>query len=472
MQFTEPTYGVFFLIVFLAYWMGHTSRTWRGFVLLVSSYYFYSHPTPQFLPLIFFSSSLDYFIGLRMAGTETPWKRCSLLLCSICINMGLLAFFKYANFAGATWTDVLTWSGNAPATATHWDIAMVPGISFYTFQTMSYIISLYRKDIEPCNRYHEYLAYVSFFPHLVAGPIIRAKTFLPQILATPILTNEMGSKALWLIMCGLFKKMVIADYLGANLVDKVFAGPQFYSSFEVLMAIYGYAFQIYCDFSGYTDIAIGSALLLGLRIPENFDAPYKSLDIREFWRRWHISLSSWFRDYLYIPLGGNRHGVVRMYINMWIVMFLCGLWHGAEWRYIIWGVLHGTAMTLVSIYYSMSGREKTRSFIGSAFGMFLTFHFVCFAWIFFRAESMNMVWAIFEKLAELNFGTLMLSQAYVAILLLAALLHFAPKTSDSWFEEKFTSMPGYAQAACIVAVIGIIAATASAEAVPFVYYKF
>ncbi|PTX99786.1 hypothetical protein DB346_18385 [Verrucomicrobia bacterium LW23] len=472
MQFTDPTYGIFLLIVFVAYWLGHASRTWRGTVLVVASYIFYSFPTPQFLPLIFFSSSLDYFIGRKMAGIDVQWKRRALLLCSICTNMGLLAFFKYANFAGATYADIFAWWTGEARPDIPWSIAMVPGISFYTFQTMSYIISLYRRDLEPCNRYHEYLAYVSFFPHLVAGPIIRAKTFLPQMLATPVLTSEMGSRGLWLILCGLFKKLVIADYLGANIVDQAFDKDSFYSSFETLIGVYAYAFQIYCDFSGYTDIAIGSALLLGLTIPENFNSPYKSADIREFWRRWHISLSTWFRDYLYIPLGGNRCGMLRMYFNMWIVMFLCGLWHGAEWRYVIWGVLHGTGMTLVTIYYQLTGREKVESTIGRVVGGILTFHFVCACWIFFRAENLEVVAAMFAKMAQLHMGTAMLNPNVVLILLLAAALHFAPNSSAEWFERRFAEMPNYAQAACFIALFGIIAATTSGKAMPFVYYEF
>ena len=258
----------------------------------------------------------------------------------LAINLGLLCYFKYTNFFGMM---------IASLTGGHFEIRNIflpIGISFYIFQSMSYVIDIYRGNIKPLQLFVDYLFYVSFFPQLVAGPIVRARDFLPQILQKPVVSKEMFGEGVFLIIAGLFKKAVISDYISLNFVDRVFENPLLYSGFENLMGIWGYALQIYCDFSGYSDMAIGLALLLGFRFNRNFDSPYQSATITEFWRRWHISLSSWLKDYLYISLGGNRKGRLRIYVNLMITMLLGGLWHGASWQFVLWGALHGAALCL------------------------------------------------------------------------------------------------------------------------------
>src|SRR5690606_35141846 len=263
------------------------------------------------------------------------------------------------------------------------------GISFFTFQSLSYTIDVYRKDLTPTRSLLDYAFFVSFFPLLVAGPIVRASYFLPQLQQPLLVTREAFGRGVFLILAGLVKKAVIADYISVNFVDRVFDNPALYSGLENLLAVYGYALQIYCDFSGYSDMAIGIALLLGFQFPNNFNfnSPYRSLSITEFWRRWHISLSTWLRDYLYISLGGNRRGRLRTYLNQFITMVLGGLWHGASLRFLLWGAMHGVGLAVHKIWMSWTkntwlGRS---SWAGSFLSWILTFHFVCFTWIFFRA---------------------------------------------------------------------------------------
>ena len=261
---------------------------------------------------------------------------------------------------------------------------------------MSYTIDIYRGQLKPLDNWCDYLFYLSFFPQLVAGPIVRARDFIPQIRQNPIVvTREMFGTGVFLILTGLFKKAIISDYISLNFVDRIFDEPLLYSGFECLAGIYGYALQIYCDFSGYSDMAIGIALLLGFRFPKNFDAPYKSATITEFWRRWHISLSTWLRDYLYISLGGNRKGKLRTYGNLLVTMLLGGLWHGAAIRFILWGALHGAALALHKLWMAVVPGAKATGdrmhWWSRAAGIFFTFNLVCLGWLMFRAESMQTV---------------------------------------------------------------------------------
>ena len=271
---------------------------------------------------------------------------------------------------------------------THLRLVLPFGISFFTFETMSYTIDVYRKELPPAERYLDYLLFVCFFPHLVAGPIVRPHTMLPQLAETPVMDADQHADGMWRIAQGLFKKVVIGDFLSENLVKLAFGNPERYSSLEVVIAVYAYAIQIYCDFSGYTDVAIGSAQLFGYRLPPNFDRPYLSLDLQDFWRRWHISLSSWLRDYLYIPLGGSKHGTWKTYRNLFLTMLLGGLWHGAGWTFIVWGALHG-GMLAVNRWVSQH-RPFGAWRLPRWLSIFLTFQFVCFAWIFFRASSFEL----------------------------------------------------------------------------------
>ena len=306
------------------------------YVTLFSLYFYYKSSGLWFVLLLFTASS-DYYIARAMQETTQVVHRKAWVTLSLCVNLGLLAYFKYFNFLGETITQLVggEWE--------RLDIFLPVGISFFTFQSLSYVIDVYRGRIVPLNRWIDYLFYVSFFPQLVAGPIVRARDFIPQIYRTPKVSQSEFGEGLFLVICGLFKKCVISDYISLNFVDRVFDAPLLYTGVENLLGVYGYTLQIYCDFSGYSDMAIGIALLLGFRFNINFDSPYQSATITEFWRRWHISLSSWLKDYLYISLGGNRRGKVRTYINLLITMLLGGLWHGASMRFILWGALHGVS---------------------------------------------------------------------------------------------------------------------------------
>lgn len=342
MLFNSPLYGLFLLVTYVGFW-SLRRHPLRPLFLLVASYVFYVVGTydaaldqRDILPLgpvpwtvlcvaiIFCGSTLDFWIGRTLGRTEDPRKRKLLLLASVVYYLGVLALFKYFNFAVDSVVEVLRWAG-LTVSPVHVRLVLPFGISFFTFETMSYTIDVYRREIPPADRYMDYLLFVAFFPHLVAGPIVRPKTMLPQLAREPVASDAMRTEGLFLIAQGLFKKIVIGDTLSINLVNRVFESPERYSSLEVLVGVYAYAIKIYADFSGYSDVAIGSAKLFGYELPKNFDAPYTSASLQEFWRRWHISLSSWLRDYLYVPLGGNRTSTWFTYRNLMLTMVLGGL---------------------------------------------------------------------------------------------------------------------------------------------------
>ena len=344
------------------------------YVIAFSIYFYYKSSGIYFLLLLFAAVS-DYLIGNAIAREQNVGTKKRWVALSVVINLGMLGYFKYTNLL-IEMANGLFGSGFLDFQ----NIFLPVGISFFVFQSMSYTIDIYRGQIKPLERWTDYLFYLSFFPQLVAGPIVRAKDFIPQIRKPLMVTREMFGTAIGLIIIGLVKKAIISDYISLNFVDRIFDEPALYSGFECLMGIYGYALQIYCDFSGYSDMAIGIALLLGFRFPKNFDAPYKSATITEFWRRWHISLSSWLRDYLYISLGGNRKGKVRTYLNLLITMVLGGLWHGAAVRFVLWGTLHGVALAVHKMWLAVvpwakaDGKDMNPLF--RILGFVLTFNIV------------------------------------------------------------------------------------------------
>ncbi|MBO6517385.1 MAG: MBOAT family protein [Bacteroidia bacterium] len=342
----------------MLFWAFHKKLTVRNVYLLLFSLFFYYKSGGLYFGLLLLSTIVDYWCGNAIHKSNDQVRRKAILVLSLCVNLGLLAFFKYSGYFVGLINDAFG-TGFKPLNfmavfannffGSNFDIneIILPvGISFYTFQTLSYTIDIYRRELEPTKSIVDFGFFVTFFPQLVAGPIVRAADFIPQIYKKFSLNREQFGIALYLILAGLFKKTVISDYISVNFVDRVFDDPNLYSGFSNLMAVYGYSIQIYCDFSGYSDMAIGLAALLGFQLPLNFNSPYKSVSITDFWRRWHISLSSWLRDYLYISLGGNRKGKVRTYINLMITMLLGGLWHGAATKFIIWGGLHGGALAL------------------------------------------------------------------------------------------------------------------------------
>ena len=399
----------------------------------------------------------------------------------------MLGYFKYTSFLyntfGPLFYSVGEWLGwvSTPFEPHQFDIFLPVGISFFTFQSMSYVIDIYRGEIKPLGKWVDYLFYVSFFPQLVAGPIVRAKDFIPQIYRTPVVTREEFGEGLYLILFGLLKKGVISDYISLNFVDRVFDAPSLYTGFENLMAVYGYSLQIYCDFSGYSDMAIGIALLLGFRFPKNFDAPYKSATITEFWRRWHISLSTWLRDYLYISLGGNRKGRIRTYFNLLVTMLLGGLWHGAAVRFILWGALHGIALALHKLWLSVVPGSKATGAEMRWFwripGIFFTFNLVCFGWLMFRAESMKTVQLMLHQIFT-NFNPSVIPQVlegYAGIFLLVGigyLLHMLPDRCDRWAQRFVTSLPTVVQVLLAACVIWLVMQVKSSDIQPFIYFQF
>lgn len=478
MLFNTLQYAWFFLAVFAISWLLVGKPTTRRVFLLGASYFFYGSWDWRFLGLLLLSTVVDYFVAKRMDGVPNERRR-GLLLVSLCTNLGILGFFKYFNFFTDSVAQLLQGAG-LHADIPTLQIILPVGISFYTFQTMAYTIDVYRGRTQVCKDPITFALYVSFFPQLVAGPIERAQSLIPQLARDPIaFSNTQGGRALFLIALGLIKKVVIGDYLAVNLVDRVFASPSSYSSLEVLAGVYGYAVQIYCDFSGYTDIAIGCASLLGVKFALNFNSPYKGHNLQEFWHRWHISLSTWLRDYLYIPLGGSRYGGFNTYRNLMITMLLGGLWHGAGWQFMFWGFLHGGLLGVTRMWQRWRGTENDAPRLDSpkrifwhALGVFLTFHYVCLGWVFFRAESFEKAWSILVQLSALTTYRPNLHFWIVAALAVGLLSHYTPDKLYEWARSKFAALPWYAQGALLFVVAFVLREAASAQAVPFIYFQF
>jgi len=400
MLFNSVGFLVFFAIIVAVYYRLEHDNRWK--LLLAGSYYFYMCWRPAYIILIIISTLIDYYCGLAMGGANDKKKRKLFLILSLCSNLGLLFLFKYLNFFGWTVKFFIGYS-QAECAAPIFDFLLPVGISFYTFQTLSYTIDVYRGDREPEKRLGIFALYVSFFPQLVAGPIERSTRLIPQFDNHVKFDYYAVVSGLKLMLWGMFKKVVIADNL-SQFVEPVYSNPTDFAGPSFMIATAFFAFQIYCDFSGYSDIAIGSARVLGFDLMKNFNRPYFAKSVTEFWRRWHISLSTWFRDYLYIPLGGNRVRPARNYINLFIVFVLCGFWHGANWTFVIWGVLHG--IYLMTEKFTASYRASVVKKLSlDKMGVLLkvmrvatTFALVCFAWIFFRAQSLNDAWFIVTHL--------------------------------------------------------------------------
>lgn len=354
--------------------------TARIFYVILFSLYFYYKSSGLYFLLLILAATSDYWIARGIHRVRNHAGRRWLVALSVAVNLGMLGYFKYTNFFVEAANNLF-----GEGFLQFQNIFLPVGISFFVFQSLSYTIDIYRGQLQPLRNWPDYLFYLSFFPQLVAGPIVRARDFIPQIRRNPlVVTREMFGTGVALILIGLVKKAIISDYISLNFVDRVFDEPLLYSGFECLMGIYGYALQIYCDFSGYSDMAIGIALLLGFRFPKNFDAPYKAATITEFWRRWHISLSTWLRDYLYIPLGGNRKGKGRQLLNIAIVWLLTGLWHGANWNFVLWGVYYAVLLLLEKTFL-LKWLDKAPRFVGHVYTCF------CFVmgWVLFAITDLG-----------------------------------------------------------------------------------
>lgn len=524
--FTSGLFLFLFLGFTFFYMFMRKTVTLRIVYVTLFSIYFYYKTSGLFFLLLLFTASSDFIIGHYIGKATSQTAKRWLVALSITLNLGLLGYFKYTNFLIGIINDFI-------ADPLEFKNIFLPiGISFFTFQSMSYIIDLYRGKIKPLGRWLDYLFYISFFPVLVAGPIVRAKDFIPQIRQRPlVVTRAQFGTGFWLILCGVFKKAVISDFISLNFVDRIFDNPMLYTGLENLMGVWGYALQIYCDFSGYSDMAIGIALLLGFTFKANFDSPYKSATITEFWRRWHISLSSWLKDYLYISLGGNRKGKVRQYINLMLTMLLGGLWHGPYLRMILWGGIHGAALAvhksgmpgkgpvsrrlkmwnwllilaifaLVIILLRAFGLDEqwlrvavlllglmlaARCFAQTSgeemprwkriLGILVTFHLVCAGWVFFRASTMDIAGQVYTRIftefhPEILFEFLSGYKWVVLLMALGYLLHFASRKLELRAMQWVQRQPVLVYALMLTALIWLVMQMRTGDVQPFIYFQF
>ena len=534
--FTQLYFWGFFAIVLLFYSIIYKKRHLRNAYLFFVSLFFYYKTSGFFFFILLFSTFSDYFIGHRIYRSQTKVKKKLWVALSVFLNLGVLCYFKYAYFYTESYNQLFQtdyevinhlayWANSIAGTTFQVNKILLPvGISFYTFQTISYSVDVYREKIKPVGNILDFGFYVSFFPQLVAGPIVRAADFVPQLYKKYSLTAyEFGLASYW-ILKGLVKKMFVGDYIAVNLIDRVFANPSSYTGFENLMGLYGYSLQVYCDFSGYTDIAIGVALLMGFRLPTNFNSPYKAKNVGEFWKRWHISLSSWLRDYLYIPMGGNRHGSVFTWISLavimiflvfisgvlWLVpvfaiiviifvilanifpklkrtittnintlmtMLLGGLWHGASWMFVLWGGLNGIGLLIYKFWRKISPWENSKLWIANFWKIFITFNFITFTRIWFRGESMPKTYALLHQVGN-NFGFDVIGEMIASygpvflMMLFGFVMHWLPSGWKSFYRNFFIKSPVYVKVVvCILAVFAIYQVR-TADLQPFIYFQF
>jgi alginate O-acetyltransferase complex protein AlgI len=443
--------------------------------LLIASYVFYMTWNVPCVLLIMASSLMDYTAGRLMGTARNPNGRRVFLICSVCLNLGLLGYFKYRNFfADNMWTGLSLLGLHLPPL--HFKVFLPVGISFFTFQSMTYTIDVYRRKIEPCRNLRDFLLFVAFFPQLVAGPIVRAVDFLPQLARRRRASWKELEGGLFLFMLGAVKKMVISDQIAPQ-VDLIFADPGRFDSITLIQGVLGYSIQIYCDFSGYSDMAIGCARILGFHFPENFMMPYASRNITEFWRRWHITLSTWLRDYLYIPLGGNRKGVGRTYVNLMLTMLLGGLWHGASWNFIIWGGVQGLGLVIhklwcASPWYGFMSRQKTLAPLANLLAHAATLTLVFGSWIFFRAQTLHAALQMQTGILTLKrSGERVMSPFILAAIACVGLVHLL-QSKDAKLDETLPEASLPKRIVANAALLTLLVLFAVADSAPFIYFQF
>lgn len=468
--------GLFLLlfVAFLAvYQAARLARPLRVAVTIAFSLFFYWKSSGWCCLLLLAVAVADYILGLAMSRTGSTSVRRGIVWVNVLMNVGMLVYFKYLNLLAST---VMSIGGGD---FTPWDIVLPAGISFFSFRSISYIVDLYRRKLEPCRSLLDYLFFLTFFPPLLAGPVVRAIDMLPQIKASRAATHAMVSEGLFLVMCGLVKKVVIADYLSGNFVDRIFDNPGLYSGFENLMGAIAYTLQLYCDFSGYSDMAIGLALILGFRFLDNFNAPFKAQNPTDFWRRWHISLSTWLRDYIYIPLGGNRKGTTRQYGNLMTTMLIGGLWHGASWMYLLWGAYHGALLALHKLVRKF---WRLPSFIIGTWpvvvvNIAITMTLTVAGMMLFRAPSPDHVGVMIHQIL-FDFRPQAIVpwiQGYTVILLMIAgayILHYLPRRLTVATCRRFTAAPLLLQSIVLAIIIFIVIQTRQSSLVPFLYLQY
>lgn len=469
MLFSSGLFWVLFLIFLPIYALLKGSK-WKMVVFVICfSLYFYYKSSGIFFLMLIATSFIDWTLSHIIHRLKPRWARLSVMWLSITVSLSILGYFKYANFFLWNWNNMV--EGNFQPL----DIILPVGISFYTFQSISYVVDVYKKRIKPTRSWLDYLFFLSFFPALVAGPIVRADYFLPQIEKNkPATYNDIWG-GLWLVIVGMVKKALIADYI-AQYNDLIFNDPSLYTGVQTLMGVLGYTMQIYCDFSGYSDMAIGLALIMGFRLGMNFNSPYQSRNLTEFWRRWHISLSSWLRDYVYIPLGGNRKGTVRTYVNNFLTMLIGGLWHGAAWKFVFWGAMHGVGLAVHKACRPWLDRIPN-NFVISFIAWLLTFVYVSLLWVFFRAADFSDSVLIINNIF-VDFDWRQIPQFWEArmpwcIMMIALIVfHFVPQKWADGVQMLFIKMNWVLKLIIFMVAVQLIIEFMSEEVAPFIYFQF
>ncbi|MBQ4803658.1 MBOAT family protein [Aquimarina sp. MMG015] len=535
--FTQADFWVFFAVIYFLYSILYSKKNLRSAYLFAISLLFYYKTSGLFIGILLFSTVNDFFLGKAIYNSKSILIKKLLVTVSVIINLGTLCYFKYAYFFTESYNSLfntnyevinyLAQFANSWASIDYFtvDAIILPvGISFYTFQTISYSVDIYRKQIEPLKSIIDFGFFVSFFPQLVAGPIVRASDFVPQIRKEITITKQEFGSATFMILKGLIKKMLFADFIAMNFMDRVFDVPEMFSGFTNIMAMIGYSLQIYGDFSGYTDIAIGLALLMGYKLPVNFNSPYKAIHCGDFWKRWHISLSSWLKDYLYIPIGGNRNGSIFSYVfitvftflgvfayadfgiaiiatagiglllivtlfsaklawhfnrnvNIMITMLIGGLWHGASWKFVIWGGLNGLGVVAYKYWRKISPYENSNAWLAVTWKIAFTFIFITFTRIYFRGNSMDHInrfyQAIMTNMDWTNALVVLWEYRIVFIvMLLGYITHWLPYKTKDWILDQFIKSNVIVKGIISVIVAVICYQTYAADFQPFIYFQF
>ena len=469
MLFTSGLFWVLFLVFLPLYALIKSRRKQMLLFVIAFSLYFFYKSSGIFFLLLVATSFIDWWVGQFIDSSKNRTERRIALTVSMVLSLSVLLFFKYSNFFMTNFESLI--GGNFQPL----DLILPVGVSFYTFRTISYVVDVYKKKIQPVDDYIDYLSFLSYFPCLVAGPIVRARDFMPQLQQNKPATRQMIYGGLFLVMLGILKKAVFADYI-AQYNNIAFGNPTGYTGFELLMAVLGFTMQIYCDFSGYSDMAIGLGSIMGFDLGINFDYPYRSLNVTEFWHRWHITLSTWLRDYVYIPLGGNRKGKVRQHFNLMVTMLLGGLWHGAAWTFVVWGAGHGIALCIHKICKPLLDKIASTP-LTRFFSWLLTFIFVAFLWIFFRANTFHAAGQVINGIVtdfEWAYLPVFLERRMTWCLMLAIIfgLHFVPRRLWDKIRDRFIAAPWLVKLILFIILIQLVLQFASATVQPFLYSQF
>lgn len=469
MLFSSGLFWVLFLLFLPLYGLLKSSKSKMVVFVVLFSLYFYYKSSGLFFLMLIGTSLIDWLVSKAIYNESRRKVKLAYMWGSILLSLSILGYFKYANFFLWNWNAMV--EGNFHPL----DIILPVGISFYTFQSISYVVDVYKERIAPTKTWLDYLFFLSFFPALVAGPIVRADYFIPQIEKNEPATKANIYGGLWLIIAGIVKKAVIADYI-AQYNDLIFNDPSLYTGVQTLMGVLGYTMQIYCDFSGYSDMAIGIALMMGFKLGINFDSPYQSRNLTEFWRRWHISLSSWLRDYVYIPLGGNRKGTFRTYLNNFLTMLIGGLWHGAAWKFVFWGAMHGAGLAVHKACKPILNKIPD-NFVTTFIFWLITFVYVSLLWVFFRAASFeDSVLIIKNIFVDFEWGQIpqfiSIRPEWSIMMLTLIILHFIPQRVADHTQEYFIKSPWLLKLGVFLVVVQLVIEFMSEEVAPFIYFQF